>query len=141
MSFGQAIAHCFKNYATFSGRASRSEYWFFFLFNMLVVALPAGIGAGLVVGGTTTTTTVDGSTSEMGVVGVFGLIVILFAILVSIGLVIPNLAVGCRRLHDRGTSGWLQLRQLVPCGSIVLLVFWLLPSQGVNAYGEGPARA
>ena len=108
---------------------------------MLVVALPASIGAGLVVGGTTTTTTVDGSTSEMSAVAVFGFILILVAILISLGLVIPNLAVGCRRLHDRGTSGWLQLLQLVPCGSIVLLIFWLLPSQSANAYGEGPAKA
>jgi uncharacterized membrane protein YhaH (DUF805 family) len=139
MSFGKAIAHCFKNYATFSGRASRSEYWFFFLFNMIVVAIPAGLGAGLLVSGTTTSA--DGMTSEMSAVGIFGLILILFAILVSIALIIPNFAVGCRRLHDRGTSGWLQLLQLVPCGSIVLLIFWLLPSQGANAYGEGPARA
>ena len=77
----------------------------------------------------------------MSAVGVFGLSLILFAILVAIALFIPNLAVGCRRLHDRGTSGWLQLLQLVPCGSIVLLIFWLLESQGPNAYGEGPARA
>ncbi len=139
MGFGQAIAHCFKNYATFSGRAGRSEYWFFFLFNMIVVAIPSGLGAALIVSGTTISA--DGTTSEMSGVGVFGLILILFAVLVSLALVIPNLAVGCRRLHDRGTSGWLQLLQLVPCGSIVLLIFWLLASQGPNAYGEGPAKA
>ena len=139
MGFGQAVAYCFKNYANFNGRAGRSDYWFFFLFNMIVVALPSGLGAGLVVAGTTVSD--DGTATDMSAVGVFGLILILFAILVAIALFIPNLAVGCRRLHDRGTSGWLQLLQLVPCGSIVLLIFWLLESQGPNAYGEGPARA
>jgi len=139
MSFSQAIAYCFQNYAKFNGRASRSEFWFFYLFNILVVGIPATIGS--VVMASTSTTSADGVTTELGAGGVIGLIILLLAGLVSIGLIIPNLAVAARRLHDRGTSGWLLLLGLVPCGSLVLLIFWLLESQGPNSYGEGPAQA
>jgi uncharacterized membrane protein YhaH (DUF805 family) len=59
---------------------------------------------------------------------------------VIIALYIPFLAVGCRRLHDRGQSGWLQLLLFVPCGNIVLLVFWVMEgTPGDNAYGPKPA--
>ena len=59
---------------------------------------------------------------------------------VSVAMVIPLLAAGSRRLHDRGQSGWLQMLLLVPCGSIVLIVFWILEGvPGPNLYGEPPA--
>jgi uncharacterized membrane protein YhaH (DUF805 family) len=55
---------------------------------------------------------------------------------------IPSIAVGCRRLHDRGTSGWLQLLLLVPCANIVLLIFWILAgTDGDNVYGPKPTNA
>ena len=61
-------------------------------------------------------------------------------LIVVVALYIPLLAVGCRRLHDRGQSGWLQLLFLVPCGNIVLLVFWVMEgTPGDNAYGPKPA--
>lgn len=139
MTFGQSISHCFSNYANFNGRASRSEFWYFYLFNLIIVGIPVFIGTTLMISGTTITE--DGTESSMSAVGVFGLILMLFGVLISLAIIIPNLAVGCRRLHDRGTSGWLLLLHLVPCGGIVLLIFWLLESQGPNAYGDGPARA
>jgi uncharacterized membrane protein YhaH (DUF805 family) len=72
-----------------------------------------------------------------GILAVIGFILIF---VVYIGLIIPLLAVGCRRLHDRGQSGWLQLLLLVPCGNIVLLVFWIMEgTPGDNAYGPQPA--
>ena len=54
---------------------------------------------------------------------------------------LATLAVGCRRLHGTGKSGWLQLLLLIPCiGAIILIVFWVQPSTpGDNAYGPVPA--
>ena len=64
----------------------------------------------------------------------------LLVFVVAIGLYIPLLAVGSRRLHDRGQSGWLQLLLLVPCANLVLLVFWALEgTPGDNAYGPQPS--
>ena len=139
MSFAASIKYCLSNYAKFNGRASRSEFWFFYLFNILIGGIPALLG--FILMASTSTTSADGMTTELGAGGVIGLIIILLAGLISLGLIIPNLAVGCRRLHDRGTSGWLLLLALVPCGNFVLLIFWMLESQGPNSFGEGPATA
>lgn len=142
MSFSQAIAYCFKNYAKFNGRASRSEFWYFYLFNVLVAGVPAIIGSVLMAVGTTSAVDMDGmTTTTLGALGIFGIIVLVLSGLISLALLIPNIAVACRRLHDRGTSGWLLLLALVPCGSLVLFIFWLLESQGPNSFGEGPATA
>ena len=62
------------------------------------------------------------------------------ATLISLALLVPTYAVGCRRLHDKGISGWLQLLVLVPCGNIVLIVLWALAGQPQdNQYGTPPA--
>lgn len=78
-SFGEAISVCFSNYATFSGRASRSEYWFFYLFTFLV-----GIVGGIFESG--------------GAAAVSAII--------QLGILVPTLAVTVRRLHDTNRSGW-----------------------------------
>lgn len=85
MDFGTAISTCFSKYAVFSGRARRSEYWFFFLFGILV-----NFGMNLV----------------QGILTVATHIPIPVAAIVSLGLFLPQLAVGVRRLHDVGWSGW-----------------------------------
>jgi uncharacterized membrane protein YhaH (DUF805 family) len=85
-SFGEAIAVCLKKYATFSGRASRSEYWYFALFVGLM-----NIGASIL------DTVVFGMTFED-----YGL----FYAITSLGLALPALASGWRRLHDTNRSGW-----------------------------------
>ena len=60
--------------------------------------------------------------------------------IISIGLMIPYIAVGARRLHDTGRSGWLQLLMLIPLvGAIILIVFWAGDSKpGANKWGENP---
>jgi uncharacterized membrane protein YhaH (DUF805 family) len=133
MSFTDAIRTCFSKYATFDGRATRAEFWWFYLFIIIVSAIgyvPFLILAALSSG--------DGAVSTL-----FSILSILWMILwivVMIALIVPQLAVGCRRLHDRGQSGWLQLLLLVPCGNIVLIVFWVLEgTPGDNAYGPKPA--
>ena len=106
MNFGQAISACLSKYATFTGRARRSEYWWFFLFEFLMMAAASTINDKL-------------------------------SGLVSLALLLPALAVGVRRLHDIGRSGWWLLLSLVPViGWIVLLVWAVQKSDpDVNAFG------
>lgn len=85
MSFGESIATCLRKYATFSGRARRSEYWWWFLFNVLVGLAARVIDAA--------------SGTEPGEAGVVSAIV-------SLGLFLPSTAVLVRRLHDINRSGW-----------------------------------
>ena len=104
MNFGQAISSCLSKYATFSGRASRPEFWWFALCQFLVSAAAGLLGE-----------TVNN--------------------LVLIGLLLPALAVGTRRLHDIGKSGWWQLIMLTVIGLLVLIYWWVQPAvEGGNAY-------
>ena len=119
MSFQDAVRTCLtRKYADFSGRARRSEYWWFFLFNVLVAAVASVLDA--IIG------------TRYGSSG-------LVEILVQLALLIPGIAVAIRRLHDTGRSGWWLLIGLVPiAGWIVLLVFFVQDSQGENEYGASP---
>lgn len=115
MTFKESIITCIQyKYADFKGRASRSEYWYFFLFNFLV-----------------------GFTASLIDSFVFGNSPILYLIVI-LGLFIPGLAVGVRRLHDIGKSGWWILIALIPIvGIIVLIVFYSKRGEeGANEYGE-----
>jgi uncharacterized membrane protein YhaH (DUF805 family) len=100
-----------KKYATFEGRARRSEYWWFTLVNFLIAA-------------------------ALHLVGHVHLLVHLYLLAV----LIPSLAVGARRLHDTNRSGWWLLIGLIPIiGAIVLLVFFVTPGvTGNNDYGADP---
>lgn len=142
MTFGTSIRTCLSKYGTFSGRASRSEFWWFYLFNILVVGIPAFFGAIFFVTAIGSDPGSVESSGSIGAMGVLGVILYAIAAIAALALLIPNLAVGCRRLHDRGTSGWLLLLMLVPCANIVLLVFYLLEgTRGDNFYGPEPTRA
>lgn len=133
MSFATAIRTCFSKYADFNGRATRSEFWWFYLFVVIVTTIPALIAVAILAGASAANPDAEAS----GAVAVLGIAFMVLAVLVSLALIIPTYAVGCRRLHDRGVSGWLQLLVLVPCGNIVLLVFWVLPTiPGDNQYGS-----
>jgi uncharacterized membrane protein YhaH (DUF805 family) len=108
----------FKKYAVFDGRATRTEFWTFTLGNMVVgvvLAILGGISDGFVV----------------------------LSYLFSLATFLPSLAVGVRRLHDTGRSGWWWLIGLIPLvGAIVLLVFFVQDSQpGTNEYGPNPKMA
>lgn len=133
MSFTVAVRTCFQKYGSFEGRARRAEFWWWQLFTVIVVGISALIGAafaGLSMAGNSG----GGASGPLLVVGIAFYVV---AILLALALVVPTYAVGCRRLHDRGQSGWLQLLGLVPCGNIVLLVFWLMAgTPGANVYGD-----
>jgi uncharacterized membrane protein YhaH (DUF805 family) len=136
MGFGQAVRTCFGKYADFSGRATRPEFWWFFLFSTLVslvATIPFYVLIGLL------------AASENGAgTGVLTVLIIVWTIIVvllSIGLIIPLLAVGARRLHDYGQTAWLLLLYFIPCGNIALIVLWALDgTPGDNPYGPRPLQ-
>ncbi|MCD8384440.1 MAG: DUF805 domain-containing protein [Clostridiales bacterium] len=115
MSFSQAVVSVFSQYATFSGRARRSEYWYFTLFNILV-------------------------TIVLNIVGNALPILSWLSVLYGIAAIVPGLAVCFRRLHDTGRSGAFVLLALIPLiGGLVLLIWYCQDSMpGVNQYGPCP---
>jgi uncharacterized membrane protein YhaH (DUF805 family) len=94
MTFTQAIRSVLSKYATFSGRARRAEYWWFYLFTILVGLATSAVDAGLN----------TAFNNEVGIVGT----------VTSLGLLLPSLAVTARRLHDTGRTGWWMLLPVVP---------------------------
>lgn len=118
MSFMDAVRSVLSKYATFSGRARRSEYWWFVLFYLIVAVVATVIdsAAGLP------------QTAGSGPV----------TMLVTLALLLPSLAVTARRLHDTGRSGWWMLLSLIPFGGLVVLFFSLQDSKGPNAWGQSP---
>jgi len=135
MGFGDAVRTCFQKYAKFEGRAARPEFWWFYLFAIIVSLVVMMPGYLLMIAGGVNTS--DGQTP--GALFWIGVVLLIVGSLLQLALIIPQLSVGCRRLHDRGQSGWLQLLMLIPCGSLVLLVFWLMEgTPGDNAYGPQP---
>ena len=96
MTFTESISTCFTKYATFTGTAPRSEYWWFFLFILLV-------------------SVVLNATSET------------LSLIFSVATLLPQLAVGTRRLHDTDRSGWWQLLWLVPV--VGWIVLWVMFAQ------------
>ena len=74
-----------------------------------------------------------------GLAGAISPNLLIIAIVVGLALMIPSLAVGCRRLHDRNMSGWMQLILIIPLGFFVLVVLWALKgTDGENNYGPKP---
>ena len=110
-----------KQYADFDGRARRTEYWMFVLFNIIfsVVAVVLDNVLGIAMEG-------------IGYGPLYGLYVL--------AMIIPSLSVAVRRLHDTGKSGWMLLIALIPIiGSIWLLVLYATDGNpGENEYGSNP---
>ena len=105
----------FRKYAEFPGRARRQEYWMFTLINLLI-------------------------SIALFIVGLRSGALAVVSGLYALAAFIPGLAVGVRRLHDTGRSGWMMLLSLIPIvGGIVLLVFLCQDSApGDNRYGSNP---
>jgi uncharacterized membrane protein YhaH (DUF805 family) len=117
VTFAEAVRSGFDHYAKFDGRASRPAFWWWFLFGLLV-----GIGASII----------------DAIIGSFGVV----SGLAALALLLPNLSVAIRRLHDTDHTGWWVLIGLIPIiGFIVLLIFYLRQSDpSVNQYGPPPAE-
>ena len=103
-----------KKYAVFSGRARRKEFWMFVLINFIIAVVLSGVDMML----------------GLGFLG----------FIYAIATLVPALAVGARRLHDIGKTGWWQLVGLVPLiGLIILIIFFVMDSNpGDNQYGPNP---
>ena len=101
-----------KQYANFEGRASRPQFWYFFLISFLI---------GLIL-------------------SIIPIPIISF--IVSLALFVPSIAIGARRLHDINQTGWIQLVLLVPfLGFIALIILWVLPPAEPNKYVVKEAAA
>jgi uncharacterized membrane protein YhaH (DUF805 family) len=122
-----------KQYVDFSGRARRTEYWMFTLFNVIIMVVLSVVDAMVFGSGSFAGTTDPGSVSASVNLGVLTTIY-------ALAVLLPSLAVSVRRLHDTDRSGWWLLIGLVPLvGGIVLLVFYLLPgTRGPNRFGADP---
>ena len=146
MGFREAVTVCIQDYYTFSGRARRPEYWWFFLFVVVGTLLLSAVDA-----------VIFGEGMLLGLNGLFGLLTFL-----------PQIAVSWRRMHDTGRPGWFNLLPAVPIVplliigprdpdsaldlglaivlmimsvvlTIVVLVWLVLPSQpGLNRFGPEP---
>jgi uncharacterized membrane protein YhaH (DUF805 family) len=114
MGFGEAISSGFSNYVNFSGRACRSEYWFWTLFVVIadIVALAIDAAIGIQV-----------------VSGLFGLAVLL-----------PGIAVALRRLHDLDRTGWWIFIWFIPIVGWIILIIWFCTkgTDGPNRFGPDP---
>lgn len=116
--FGEAIASFFRNYATFSGRARRSEFWFAQLF-LGIVGLPINL--------------LDAIVNPDGDFGAFTLLGLLW----SLAVFIPTLAIASRRLHDADTSFGYYFMILIPLVGVILLIVKLAEdgTPGLNRFG------
>ena len=135
MSFPDAVRTCFAKYATFEGRAKRSEFWWWIVFQLIVVAVPILLGAMLL-----TLAVPSGGEDPNAAMVALATIFYVIGGIISLALIVSTYAVGCRRVHDRGQSGWLQLLVLVVFGKIAVMVLWALEGSTVdNAYGPVPS--
>lgn len=108
MTFGNAISTCFAKFFDFEGRATRSEFWWFYLFTVLL---------------SWASILVDPSQVLSSVI--------------NLVLLAPVVSAGSRRLHDTGRSGWWQLLMLTIIGIVLLIIWWAIEgSNESNKYGS-----
>jgi uncharacterized membrane protein YhaH (DUF805 family) len=116
MSFADAIRSVFSQYVGFTGRARRSEFWYWTLFQIILGVIASILDRAVF----------DRNNGA-------------FSVVVGLALLLPSLAVAVRRLHDSGRTGWWLLIGLIPViGTIVLIIFYVQDSQGDNKYGPSP---
>lgn len=115
MSFQEAISSGLSRYIDFNTRSSRSEYWFWVLF-VILLSIVAGV--------------IDSIIFDAPIL----------RSLVTLGLLIPGIAVGVRRLHDIDRSGWWYLIALIPLIGALVLIYWFVQpgTAGRNEYGDNP---
>ena len=115
VSFAQSWVLFFRNYAKFSGRSSRSAYWFWALWSVIVVFFIEILRSG---------------SEEPGIVDIIDLVW-------SLAILVPSFAISARRLHDVGRSGWWQLIVLTIVGIIPLFIWFVRAGDSdTNKYGD-----
>ena len=115
MGFAQAVRSGWINAFSFEGRASRSEYWYFFLF-VVICAVPPALVDQLLIGKP------------------------VFQVLVTLATIVPYVSVIVRRLHDTGHSGWFYWIALIPLIGVCILIYWLCRAGPTEANQYGPPR-
>lgn len=122
MGMFNAVRSVYSHYFTLQGRATRSEFWYFWLYQCLAYLIMSSVCVAISVA------LQDDNGFAFIIIGIFGIF-----------HVIPNFTILVRRLHDSSNSGWWALLFLLSGpGTIVLLIFTLLPSEGDNKYGANP---
>jgi uncharacterized membrane protein YhaH (DUF805 family) len=118
MNFFEAIGSGFRNYVNFSGRAPRSEYWYWTLFAILLVLAAVLIDVSIA--------------NEQ----------IILTVIAELIIALPGLAVSVRRLHDLDKSGWFVLLAFVPLVGSIILVIWfcMRGTAGSNRFGPDPLK-
>lgn len=117
-TFVGALKDGFARYVDFRTRSTRSQFWWWMLWSLLIGFAAAILDAALGMG-------------DSGPVN----------LLTSLAMLLPSIAVSIRRLHDIGRTGWWYLMVIVPLiGWIVLLIFFCTKSQGDNKWGPTPRR-
>ena len=119
VSFGDAVKRALTvNYCNFEGRSSRSEFWWFYLFNVIISTVFQFL---------------------LGMTDNSNLIMILFS-LVGLALLLPGLGLAVRRLHDIGKSGWWIFINLIPIAGWIIFIVWMAKESEMtpNQYGPVP---
>lgn len=121
MNMKEAVVSVLTNWNNFSGRACRSEFWYFglavFLVSFIISIIEIATGM------------VDVESAEMGIL----------SIIFTLFIFVPSISVTARRLQDRGWSGWWQLLYLTIVGILVIIVLNILPAkEDENKWGRNP---
>ena len=135
MNFIQSISTCMRKYVTFSGRAIRSEFWWFYLFTVLVNLVATSQASSFL------PTLLDGQDMTENESSYFlnNFFFLYLSTITSLILLLPSLAVAVRRLHDVGRSGWWILIAFTVIGIIPLLIWYVTDTKDEeNVYGPNP---
>ena len=121
MNMKEAVVSVLTNWNNFSGRACRSEFWYFglavFLVSFIISIIEIATGM------------VDVESAEMGIL----------SIIFTLFIFVPSISVTARRLQDRGWSGWWQLLYLTIVGILIIIVLNILPAkEDENKLGRNP---
>ena len=121
MNMKEAVVSVLTNWNNFSGRACRSEFWYFglavFFISFIISIIEIATGM------------VDVESAEMGIL----------SIIFTLFIFVPSISVTARRLQDRGWSGWWQLLYLTIVGILIIIVLNILPAkEDENKWGRNP---
>lgn len=114
MTFGNAIKTCYRKYVTFRGRATRKEYWYFCLYNLMVSWGLVGLAI-----------VFDSNAQVRDIILILDLVFILISVL-------PSFSAGVRRLHDTGRSGWDFMISFIPLIGLFIVLYYLCSASDKN---------
>ncbi len=133
MNMSQAVKSVFSKYVTFSGRAARSEYWWWTLAYLIVTMVLGYVDRNLLGSGDMQSGMADGTVHMSMNLGILGG-------LWALACLLPGIAVSIRRLHDIDRSGWWTLLAFIPLVGWIVLIVWYCKrgTTGDNRFGTDP---